>query len=61
MGETAVLLTVGEAAARLRVHRATVYRLIRDRKLRLTKVRGSSFIKATEIERYLRAAERSAA
>ena len=58
MGE---LLTVPETATRLRVHRATVYRLIHDGKLRLTKVRGSSFVKEAEIERYLRAAERNTA
>ena len=54
------LRTIAEAAALLRVSTRTVYRLIRDHKLRLTKVRGSSFVSDAEIERYLRAAERVA-
>jgi excisionase family DNA binding protein len=54
------LLTIRETAARLRVSERTVYRLIRDRKLRLTKVRGSSFVKDAEVDRYLRAADRAA-
>jgi excisionase family DNA binding protein len=61
VGEPRLLLTVDEAAKRLRVHRATVYRLIARKQLRLTKVGGSSFITDREIERYLRAAERTTA
>lgn len=57
MGELP-LLNVEEAALRLRVSRATVYRLIKDGRLRLTKIRGSSFVTQAEIERYLRTAER---
>lgn len=53
------LLTIAEAAARLRVSVRTVYRLIADRKLRVVKVRGSSFVRETEIGRYLENAERS--
>lgn len=55
------LLTINEAAARLYVHRATLYRLVGDGKLRITKVRGRSFITEAELERYLRTAERRAA
>lgn len=55
----AELLTIAEAASRLRVSSRTVYRLIADRKLRVTKVRGSSFVRETEIARYLETAERS--
>ena len=58
---TAVLHRIPEAATLLYVSRATLYRLVKDRKLRLTKVRGRSFVADREIERYLRAAERSAA
>jgi len=43
------------------ISRRTVYRLIADHKLRVTKVRGSSFVSQAEIERYLRAAERNTA
>lgn len=50
--------TVNEAAERLRVSRRTVYRLVAENRLRLTKVRGSSFVTRAEIERYLRLAER---
>jgi excisionase family DNA binding protein len=52
------LLTVEEVADRLRVSRRTVYRLIKDRRLRVTKVRGSSFVTMVEIERYLLPANR---
>ena len=55
------LLTVDEAGERLSVSRWTVYRLHRDGKLKFVKVRGGTRIKASEIERYLRVAERSAA
>lgn len=52
------LRTVTETAALLRVSRATVYRLIGDGRLKLTKVRGSSFVTQAAIDRYLRASER---
>lgn len=52
------LRTIGEAAELLRVSRRTVYRLIAERKLRVTKVRGSSFVTDAEIDRYVKAAER---
>ena len=49
------LLTLEEAGRRLGgVSRRTVERLIRDRKLTVTKVRRSSFIELTELERYVR-------
>ncbi len=55
----AELLSLDEVARRLGgISRRTVYRLIADRKLRVTKVRGSSFVTAAEIERYVRTAER---
>jgi len=55
----AELLPLDEVAARLGgVSRRTVYRLIADRKLRVTKVRGSSFVTAAEVDRYVKAAER---
>lgn len=53
------LLDLGEVARRLGgISRRTVYRLIADRKLRVTKVRGSSFVTEVELERYIRTAER---
>ena len=52
------LRTIAEAAELLRVSRRTVYRLISEKKLRMTKVRGSSFIAEAELERYMKAAER---
>jgi excisionase family DNA binding protein len=52
------LRTIAEAAELLRVSRRTVYRLISEKKLRVTKVRGSSFISDAELERYMKAAER---
>ena len=54
------LRTLDESAKRLRVSRRTVYRLIAERRLKLTKVGGSSFVAEAELERYLRAAERKA-
>jgi len=48
------LLTLEEAGKRLGgVSRRTVERLIRDRKLKVTKVRRSSFVEAAELERYI--------
>ena len=53
------LLSLDEVAKRLGgISRRTVYRLIADRKLRVTKVRGSSFVTEVELERYIRTAER---
>jgi excisionase family DNA binding protein len=53
------LLALDEVARRLGgISRRTVYRLIADRKLRVTKVRGSSFVTEVELERYIRTAER---
>jgi excisionase family DNA binding protein len=54
-------LSINEAAAALSVSRWTVYRLHRDGKLRFVKVRGGTRVRVSEIERYLRAAERNAA
>ena len=54
-------LTVDEAAVALSVSRWTVYREHRRGKLKFIKVGGSTRVKPSEIERYLRAAERTAA
>lgn len=35
------------------IHRATLYREHRDGRLTITKIRGSSFVMESEIERYL--------
>lgn len=53
------LRTLDEVAERLRVSRRTVYRLAADRKIKITKIRGSSFVRETELARYIAAAERS--
>ena len=58
MGSTRPL-TINEAAERLRVSRRTVYRLIADRRLHMTKIRGSSFVTEAECDRFLRASERN--
>jgi excisionase family DNA binding protein len=55
------LLSVDEAAERLSVSRWTIYRLRRDGKLKLTKIRGSTRVSEREIERYLRVSERNTA
>lgn len=54
----AELLTILETADRLHVSRATVYRLIRDRRLAVTKVRNSTFVTMTELERFVKVSER---
>ena len=58
---TEPLLTVDETAERLSVSRWTIYRLVKRKQLKLTKIGGSSRVKASELERYLRAAERNTA
>ena len=55
------LLDLDETAARLRVSRRTVEREIARGRLALTKVGGSSFVRESEIVRYLKANERRAA
>lgn len=52
-------LTVNEAALYLRCSRRSVYRLIAERRITVTKVRSSTFIRRTELDRYL-AANRAA-
>ena len=48
-------LPIPDACIRLgKIHRATLYREVRDGKLRITKIRGGSFIMESEIVRYLR-------
>lgn len=54
------LLDVQQAADYLGgIHRATVYRLVADKKLRIVKIRGATRFRRTELDRFLRAAERS--
>ena len=55
------LLTVIQGAERLFVSRSTFYRLVAERKIRLTKVRGRSFVTEAELERYLATAQRRSA
>jgi excisionase family DNA binding protein len=52
------LLAIDKAAALVGVSRRTLYREIADGRLRVTKVRGSSFISTVELERYVAQAER---
>lgn len=53
------LLNLDEVGRRLGgISRRTVYRLIADRRLRVTKVRGSSFVTEAEVERYIRSVAR---
>ncbi len=48
-------LPIPDACVRLgKIHRATLYREVQDGRLRLTKIRGGSFVMESEIERYLR-------
>lgn len=47
------LLTVTETAARLKVSRATVFRLLRDGELQRLKVRGVTRISTYDIAQYL--------
>jgi excisionase family DNA binding protein len=51
--ETPRLLTVNEAAARLRVHHRTIRRAIRDGELRAVRVRRAVRIQEEALERYL--------
>ena len=60
--EGAVFLTVPEVAARLRVSRMTVYRLINETfELRAARVGRSIRVYETAVDEYLRSAEISAA
>jgi excisionase family DNA binding protein len=52
------LLDINQVAAFLGVHRATVYREVRRKRLRMVKVGGSTRFRRTELERYLRDSER---
>lgn len=52
------LLTIDETAARLRVSRRTVYRLMAEGRIRATKVRGSTFVSQLALDRYVAASER---
>lgn len=58
------LLTLPESMERLRVSRATLYRLIRDRELPSVKIAARRFIFESDLERFLahqRVAERPGA
>lgn len=52
------LRDLDQTAVRLHVSRRTVYREIKAKRLRVVKVRGSSFVTDDEIERYIKSAER---
>lgn len=40
------------------IHRATLYRMVRDKQLTITKIRGGSFVMESEIERCLQQGQR---
>lgn len=48
-----VLVTVPEACAILRCSRVTFYRMLRAGDFRITKVRSSTLISRTQLERYI--------
>lgn len=50
------LYPVAQAATLIGISRATLYREHAEGKIRITKVRGSSFVSDAEIERYIAAA-----
>ena len=50
-------LTIVDAAAYLMVSRRTLYRLIADRRVSVVKIRSRSFIRRSELDRFLRASE----
>ncbi len=52
---------IPEAAAHLRVSRATIYKLVNERKLRLVKIGTRSIIRGSELTRFLDAAQNAAA
>jgi excisionase family DNA binding protein len=52
-----ILLTVNEAAETLRLSRATVYRLFRERKLRSVRIGYRRLIRVSELERIIKAGE----
>lgn len=56
-GHQIVLLTVNEAAEALRLSRATVYRLFRTQKLRSVRIGFRRLVRASELERIIRAGE----
>lgn len=55
---TADLLDVNDACRYLDVSRSTLYRLFKDGKIKMTKVRGSTRFRRAELDRYLAANER---
>jgi excisionase family DNA binding protein len=58
---TADLLDVQQAAEYLTVSRATLYREVKRGKLTIVKVRGMTRLRVSELDRYLRASERTSA
>lgn len=48
------VFTVEEAAQRLRVSRATLYRIAETNEIRISKIRGRSIITGGEIARYIK-------
>ena len=57
---TDTLLTVDEARTQIRCGRTKLYGLIDKGKIRIVKVGGSTLIRQSELERYVRAHERVA-
>lgn len=55
------LLDIHEAARYLTVSERTVHRLVADGKLAKQKIRGGTRFRRSELERYLRASERTTA
>jgi len=51
------VLTVNEACRELRLSRATFARLIRSKKIRSLRVGARRLVRASELERFLRAVE----
>lgn len=56
------LLSVAQACDYLGgIGRSTLYRAIQRKRIKVTKVEGSTFIRRSELDRYLRDRERTAA
>jgi excisionase family DNA binding protein len=51
--DSSAFLTIPEAAARLRVHERTVWRLVKAKKIHVHRFGRSTRIAVTELERYI--------
>lgn len=61
MGEPDPLLSISQACDYLGgIHRATLYREHKRKRLAFVKVRGATFVRRSELERYIRAATQAA-